>query len=53
MSVFRRLLLIAKLTEDTGGSIILDFTDGVLTLNDDGRGNKITVSGTEVTINEQ
>ncbi len=52
MSVFRRMLLIAKLAEDTGGSIILDFTGGVLTLNHEGRGNKITVSNSEVTIHE-
>lgn len=51
MSVFRRSLLIAILMADTGGTIILDFTDGVLTLNDAGSGNKITVSGGEVTIN--
>ena len=51
MSMFRRMLLMAKILEDTGGSIILDFTDGVLTLNNEGRGNKITIYGTEVTIN--
>lgn len=50
MSVFRRTLIIAKLLESTG-SIILDFTNGILTLNHEGRGNKITVSGGEVIIN--
>lgn len=51
MSVFRRMLIIAMLS-DSGSQIILDFTDGVLTLNDEGNGNNITVNGSEVMINE-
>lgn len=50
MSVYRRMLLIAKMAEG-GASIILDFTGGVLTLNNEGRGRKITVSNSEVLIN--
>lgn len=51
MSMFRRMLLIAKLLED-GGNITLDFQNGIVTLNDDGHGAKTTINGSEVIISE-
>lgn len=49
--MFRRMLLMAKLSENDS-QIILDFSDGILTVNFDGKGNKTTVNGSEVIINE-
>lgn len=49
MSMFRRLLLMAKLGE-SGANIIIDFASGILTINHDGKGNNITVNGSEVYI---
>lgn len=52
MSVFRRMLLIAKLSEDVGGDLVVDFTDGVVTLNEEGNGSKTTINDGEVTLSE-
>lgn len=51
MSMFRRLLLITKLSED-GTPIVIDFTNGVITINDEGKGNKTSINNSEVTFNE-
>lgn len=49
--MFRRLLLIAKLSED-GTAIIISFENGEITLNHEGKGNNTTVVGSEVMISE-
>lgn len=53
MSLFRRLLIISTMFgggEDT--DLVLEFIDGIVILNFEGKGNKISISGTEVTLSE-
>ena len=50
--MFRRMLLIAKIMEDTGGSLVLEFENGVVTLNHEGSGSKITLKESEVILSE-
>lgn len=53
MSMFRRMLLIAKLMEGGGsGSLVIEFKNGVATLNPEGAGNKISIRGSEVILSE-
>ncbi|MGN1060144.1 MAG: hypothetical protein ACI4QN_00275 [Candidatus Coproplasma sp.] len=51
MSLFRRMLLIAALLNG-GAPLVIDFSDGVVTLNDEGNGRKITINGSEVILGE-
>ena len=53
MSLLRRFLLICALLD--GGddtNLVLKFLDGIVTLNYEGNGTKVSVIGTEVTLSE-
>lgn len=41
----RRLLIIAKLKESGGGNLVVDYSNSVLTLNDNGNGKKTYLDG--------
>lgn len=51
MSMFRRMLLMATLSSG-GAPLIVDFKNGVVTLNDEGNGRKTTINGSEVILGE-
>lgn len=52
MSFFRRMLIMAAMQHSDYGNLILQFYQGVATLNPEGRGQKITYSAGEVTLSE-